>query len=166
EKVDMLRRHGCRDKYYHMIPGYNSRLDTIQAAVLRVKLEYLQEWNAQRCEKAYLYSELFNSIEGIQTPYQAPYNRHVFNYYTIRLNNGFNNRSELQQSLKSQGIASAVYYPVSLHLQQAYTSCGYRKGDFPESERAQEEVLSLPIYPELRDEQVEQTVQAIKQDVK
>ncbi|MFC1907120.1 DegT/DnrJ/EryC1/StrS family aminotransferase [Chloroflexota bacterium] len=152
EKLLMLRTHGYKEKYYHIIPGFNSRLDAIQAAILRVKLRHLDEWIRQRCFKASLYSELLSDIKGVQPPYTAPYGRHVFTYYTIRLRDARASRSKLQENLSTQGIASAIYYPLSLHLQEVYKPLGYKLGDFPESERAQEQVLSLPMYPELSKE--------------
>jgi dTDP-4-amino-4,6-dideoxygalactose transaminase len=162
EKVAMLRNHGCQQKYYHFMPGFNSRLDEFQAAILRVKLRHLDEWIELRRQKVSVYSRLFDQIDGVQPPYAAPDSHHVFNYYTIRLQNGKLNRDKLQPYLHSQGIATAIYYPLSLHLQQVYKSLGHKPGDFPESEKAQEEVLSLPIYPELGDDEIERIVGAIR----
>jgi dTDP-4-amino-4,6-dideoxygalactose transaminase len=171
ERVRMLRNHGCQEKYYHLIPGFNSRLDSLQAAILRVKLRHLDEWIEQRQKKAALYSRLLGTIDGIQPPYVAPYAHHVFNYYTIRIPTSPESQSEplrtaLQQHLSSRGIATAIYYPLSLHLQQVYKHLGYKPGDFPESEKAQEEVLSLPIYPELEDEQIENIAAVIGKFIK
>ena len=263
ERVRMLRNHGCKEKYYHLIPGFNSRLDALQAAILRVKLRHVGEWIAARRQKAQLYTELLGQVDGLVPPYETPYCHHVFNYYTVRvtghhaespLSSGRQTRSTitsrysdesaidpqpglhpseggeqaalcegargyfslepcpsplepchspevqchsresgnpgsvadgqalsrsgevaaahgasvpsprdaLRQYLTSQGIATAVYYPLSLHLQEVYRSLGYQPGDFPESERAQGEVLSLPIYPELSEEQIERIVATIK----
>lgn len=162
EKVAILRNHGCKEKYYYLVPGFNSRLDELQAAILRVKLKHLDEWIARRQQKASLYSQLLGQTEGIQPPYVAPYSRHIFNYYTIRVSNDPLNRGKLQKYLQTQGIATAIYYPLSLHLQQVYKSLGYNTGDFPESERAQEEVLSLPLYPELGDDKIEAIAKAIE----
>jgi len=161
-KVAMLRNHGCQQKYYHLVPGFNSRLDELQAAILRVKLRHLDAWIEQRRQKASLLSQLLAQIEGIQPPYEAPYGRHIFNYYTIRVNNDKLNRDKLQKYLQTQGIATAIYYPLSLHLQQVYKSLSYKTGDFPESEKAQEEVLSLPIYPELGEDKIEAIAKAIE----
>ena len=152
--VNILRNHGCEQKYYHFTPGFNSRLDSLQAAILRVKLEHLDQWIEQRRHKASLYSELLGDIKGIEPPYTAPYGYHTFNYYSVRLKNPKVNRDRLREYLDAHGIATAVYYPLSLHLQEVYKSLGYRPGDFPESEKAQEEVLSLPMYPELTEEQI------------
>lgn len=166
EKVRMLRVHGCKKKYYHQIDGYNSRLDTIQAAILRVKLKYLDKWNQLRRQKAHHYNELFfnelraNNYElNIITPIEANYAHHIYYAYTIRVNN----RDELQAYLKSQGISTAIYYPVPLHLQEVYLNLGYKRGDFPISEQLSEEVLSLPIYPELTEEQQEYVIKNIRE---
>jgi len=162
ENVAMLRNHGCKQKYHHLVPGFNSRLDELQAAILRVKLRHLDDWIELRRQKASAYSQLFDQVDGIQPPYVAPDSYHVFNYYTIRLVNGKVNRDKLQEYLKAKGIATAIYYPLSLHLQQVYKSLGYKPGDFPESEKAQEGVLSLPIYPELGEEQLRRVVEGVK----
>jgi len=161
ERVVMLRNHGCKQKYYHLVPGFNSRLDSLQAAILRVKLKHLDEWNSLRQQKASLYSRLFEEIDGVEPPYVAPYSYHIFNYYTIRVQNPVG-RDKLQEYLSSQGIATAIYYPLSLHLQEVYKPLGYQSGDFSESEKAQEEVLSLPIYPELSEGQIEEIVKAFE----
>ncbi len=160
ERVDMLRNHGTQKKYYHTAHGFNSRLDSLQAAILRVKLKHIDEWINQRRRVAQLLSQLLGEVEGVEPPYTAPQSYHVFNYYTIRVNNI--HRDKLQEHLTSQGIATAIYYPLSLHLQEVYRSSGYKSGDFPRSEKAQQEVLSLPIYPELSKEQIETIVAAVK----
>jgi dTDP-4-amino-4,6-dideoxygalactose transaminase len=165
EKVTMLRNHGGKEKYFNYMPGFNSRLDGLQAAILRVKLRHLDNWIELRRQKASLYSKLLGQIDGVQPSYAAPDSYHVFNYYTVRLNPKIN-RTKLQEHLNSQGIATAVYYPLSLHLQPVYESLGYRKGDIPQSEQAQEEVISLPIYPELWDKEIETVVRAITSYVK
>lgn len=165
ETLKMLRNHGSKEKYYHLIPGFNSRLDSLQAAILRVKLRYLNEWIEKRRQRAEFYSELLSEVDGVNPPYAAPHGYHVFNYYTIRLNNSKLGREKLRQRLSSQGIATAVYYPLSLHLQEVYRYLGYKRGNFPESERAQEEVLSLPMYAELTAEQVQEIVSVIKRGI-
>lgn len=161
ERTEMLRNHGCKEKYYHLIPGFNSRLDSLQAAILRVKLRHLNEWIELRQQKTSLYCQLLEQIDEITSPYVAPYRRHVFNYYTIHLNSK-SSRDKLKEFLGSQGVATAIYYPLSLHLQEVYKPLGYKPGDFPQSEHAQEEVLSLPMYPELEDQQIERIVGLIK----
>lgn len=162
EKVAMLRNHGCKEKYYHLVPGFNSRLDGLQAAILRVKLRHLDRWIEQRRQKASLYSKLLGEIEDVELPHTAPYAHHIFNYYTIRLKSPKVNRDKMREYLNSQGIGAAIYYPLSLHLQEVYKSLAHKMGDFPESERAQEQVLSLPMYPELEEEQVIAIAEAIK----
>ena len=162
DKVAMLRNHGCKHKYHHLVPGFNSRLDELQAAILRVKLRHLDDWIELRRQKASAYSQLFDQIDGVQPPYVAPGVYHVFNYYTVRLVNGRVKRDKLQEHLKAKGIAAMVYYPLSLHLQQVYKSLGYQQGDFPESEKAQQEVLSLPIYPEIGEEQIDRVANCIR----
>jgi dTDP-4-amino-4,6-dideoxygalactose transaminase len=182
EKVAMLRNHGSREKYYTLIHGFNSRLDELQAAILRVKLRHLDNWIELRRQKAATYTKLLNQITGIQPPYIAPYSYHVFNYYTIGVDSSSHqspitsyqspvtnhqspitklSRDKLQRHLNSKGIATAIYYPLSLHLQEIYKPLGYKAGDLPESEKAQEQVLSLPIYPELGEEQIEEIVKSI-----
>jgi dTDP-4-amino-4,6-dideoxygalactose transaminase len=160
EKVTMLHNHGGQKKYFSSVPGFNSRLDELQAAILRVKLRHLEEWLKIRRQKAALYSQLLGQIEGIAPPYEAPDCHHIFNYYTVRLDRKLN-RDRLREYLNSQGIATAVYYPLSLHLQKVYKPLGYKPGDLPESEKAQEEVLSLPLYPELGDEEIKVIARAI-----
>ena len=158
EKVAMLRNHGSREKYYTLIHGFNSRLDELQAAILRVKLRYLDSWIELRRQKAAAYTKLLNQITGIQPPYIAPYSYHVFNYYTIRLDNQKIDRDALLAHLSANGIATAIYYPISLHLQEIYKPLGYKVGDLPESEKAQKEVFSLPIYPELGEKEIHKIV--------
>lgn len=162
EKVRMLGNHGCKEKYYHLIPGFNSRLDSIQSAILRVKLRHLDNWKELRQSRAALYSKLFNKVDGVITPITESYSKHIFNYYTIRLKTSKMKRDELRKYLHADGVDSAIYYPLSLHLQEVYKSLPYKPGDFPESEKAQEEVLSLPLYPELRDDQIEKIVDLIQ----
>lgn len=156
--LDVLRRHGGRIKYYHERIGYNSRLDEIQAAILRVKLRHLEEWTAARQRVAARYDELLAGAPVV-TPYQAPNVKHVYHQYTIRAPR----RDELEAWLKSQGIGTMIYYPVPLHRQQIYADLGLGPGSLPEAERAAQEVLSLPIYPELTDGQIEQVAAAIRQ---
>jgi len=163
EKVRMLRNHGAKQKYYHLVPGFNSRLDELQAAILRVKLRNILRWILARHQKAALYAEMLKGIEEVETPHQAADARHVFNYYTIRVKKG---RDELQKFLSSRGVYTSIYYPLCLHLQEVCRNLGYQAGDFPESERAQEEVLSLPIYPELDDNKIEWVAKRVREFVK
>jgi len=163
ENLKMLRNHGAKQKYYHLVPGFNSRLDGLQAAILRVKLRYLDKWIEQRRRVAGLYAKHLGQIQHIALPHQSEGSYHCFNYYTVRLMDGKINRDALQKHLSSKGIGSMIYYPVSLHLQQVYAALGGKKGDFPHSEKAQEEVLSLPIYPEMTEEQVAEVAGAIRE---
>jgi len=162
EKVGILRQHGAYHKYYHLVLGFNSRLDTLQAAILRVKLRYLDSWIRQRRLIATTYASLLSDVPGIALPVEEPYAQHAFNYYTIRVREPNGNRNDLVNNLATQGIATAVYYPLSLHLQDVLKYLGYSPGDFPESERAQEEVLSLPMFPELQPNHVENIAGAIR----
>jgi dTDP-4-amino-4,6-dideoxygalactose transaminase len=163
EKLKMLRNHGAKQKYYHLVPGFNSRLDGLQAAILRVKLRYLEKWIEQRRNKAALYARYLDKVAGVSVPHEAPGSYHCYNYYTVRLTGPKINRESLQKHLSDRGVSSMVYYPVSLHLQTVYTELGGKQGDFPMSEKAQDEVLSLPIYPEMTEEQVVQVAEAFKE---
>lgn len=158
-RLARLRTHGGAKEYTHDEVGYNSRLDTIQAAVLRVKLVHLHEWNAARRERASCYSEGLKGVSGVTPPVVDQANEHVFHQYTIRSTR----RDALQGHLKTLGIGSKVYYPGPLHLQPCFAPLGYRPGQFPESERASKEVLSLPIYPELSDDACDAVLSAIRE---
>ncbi len=147
DTVRMLRVHGARKKYYNERVGVSSRLDEIQAAILRVKMRYLDEWNRKRREVAARYNELLSDLSGIKTPYEAPYAYHVYHQYTIRVQN--DRRDWLQTQLKEVGIDTFVYYPVPLHLLPIYRAMGLT---LPEAERASYEVLSLPIGPLMRED--------------
>lgn len=163
EHVRILRSHGSRRKYYHDMPGFNSRLDSLQAAVLQVKLERLDCWLDSRRRIASLYSRMLRGIQGISPLAELPGARHVYNYYTIRVYGGTERRDEVAAHLKSRGIATAVYYPKSLHLQPVFAYLGHREGDFPAAEAAQNETLSLPMYPELTDAQVDEVANALRE---
>lgn len=160
ERILALRVHGSRSDYHHDHIGLNSRLDALGAAVLRVKLRYLDGWNDKRAKNAATYERLFTDAglgEHVTLPTTDSGNVHVFNQYTIRARA----RDALMTHLKERNIGHRVYYPVPLHLQECYQPLGYQKGDLPVSERAAQEALSLPIYPELTDEQMEQVVASI-----
>jgi dTDP-4-amino-4,6-dideoxygalactose transaminase len=163
EMVQLLRQHGTKTTYVHLLPGYNSRLDVLHASILRIKLKHLDKWSFLRREKSALYTQLLNQIDSIETPNISEDRLISANYYTIRMHNHQLIRSELRQCLSSKGIETAVYYPLSLHLQEAYRSLGYKPGDFPQSELAQEQVLSLPMYPEIEQEQIIEIVDTIKE---
>ena len=156
EKIKLLRVHGSNKKYYHSIVGYNSRLDEIQAAILRVKLKYIDAWNSARREKANLYNKLLKDTP-IATPYEVPGSYHVYHLYTILAPE----RDELQKYLQEKGILTGVYYPLPLHLQEVYKYLGYKKGDLPVAESISEKALSLPLYPEISEEQIEHVVSEI-----
>jgi dTDP-4-amino-4,6-dideoxygalactose transaminase len=156
EKVRVLRAHGAKPKYHHAVIGCNSRLDSLQASILRVKLKYLNQWNERRQEKAAIYERLFQG-SGATTPYAASYNKHVYNQYIIRVDR----RDELMAVLKQHGIGTAIYYPIPLHLQECYAELEYGEGDLPESEKAAKETLALPIYPELKRKQQESVVEIV-----
>ena len=160
EKVRMLRVHGSKPKYYHHLVGTNSRLDALQAAILRVKLPHLNEWTLARQKIAARYDELLGDIAAIKLPYRVPDRTHIFHQYTIRVLNG--QRDALRRHLKEEGIGTQIYYPLPLHLQPCFRSLGYKEGDLPESERASHEILSLPMFPELTDEEQEYVVREIK----
>lgn len=152
----LLRNYGEEERYYHTKVGVNSRLDAIQAAVLRVKLRHLDEWNAARTENARQYFSLLKHLP-VRPPFQASWARHVFHLFVIRARR----RDELQAYLKQRSILTLLHYPVPIHLQRAYADLGYAQGAFPEAERACAEVLSLPMYPELPQEHIEAVSKAI-----
>lgn len=159
EKIKILRVHGAKPKYHHLIVGYNSRLDAIQAVCLSLKLKYIDEWNKKRREKANIYNELLSSCTEVTLPFINDDSSHVFNQYVIRAKK----RNELKEYLKNNGIQTRVYYPLPLHLQECFKGLGYKKGDFPESEKASAETLALPIYPELKKEEQEIVASKIKE---
>jgi dTDP-4-amino-4,6-dideoxygalactose transaminase len=166
DTTDMLRKHGSKVTYYHSLPGFNSRLDALQAAVLSVKLKYLEQWNDMRRRNAALYDSLLGQIPGIETTNVPQHCKPSCNYYTVRLKDARIKRAELRRHLESQGVQTMVYYPLSLHLQDVYKHLGYKPGDFPHSEKAQEEVLSLPMYPELSKDQIQEIVTRIEEFVR
>ena len=158
ERLRKLRLHGGAKQYHHDEVGTNSRLDTLQAAVLLAKLPHLASWSAQRRAHAAYYSQALATLAPVRPPVVDPLNEHIFHQYTLRVER----RDALHAHLKSQGIGSAVYYPVPLHLQPCFRHLGYRAGAFPEAERACREVLSLPVYPELSAAQRDYVVDAIR----
>jgi len=160
EALGMLRVHGSRVRYLHEAVGINSRLDALQAAVLHVKLRYLDQWTEGRRRNAARYQQLFTEaqlLDRVLLPVTIPGNFHVYNQYTVRVRQ----RDDLRNFLKEKGVGTEVYYPLPMHLQNCYRDLGYHKGSFPVSERAAEEVLSLPIYAELTEEQQAYVVQMI-----
>ena len=160
ERLKKLRVHGGRQMYHHEEVGYNSRLDALQAAVLSVKLPHLPHWSEGRRRNARYYDEALAGLDGIVVPPVDAGNESIFNQYTIRVPGG--KRDALAEFLKERGVGSGVYYPVPLHLQECFGHLGYREGDFPESERACREVLSLPVFPELTEAERECVAQSIR----
>jgi dTDP-4-amino-4,6-dideoxygalactose transaminase len=159
ENCRVIRVHGSKPKYYHHVLGYNSRLDELQAAVLNVKFPHLNDWSAQRRTHAAYYTELLNEkLPGkVVTPIEKEGNYHVFHQYTIRVEK----RDELQAFLKENDVASMIYYPLPLHVQPVFKDLGYKEGDFPVSDKAAKEVISLPMFPEVKREQQEYVVEKI-----
>ena len=151
--------HGSKPKYYHKFVGGNFRLDTIHAAALLVKLPLLDKWSEMRRANAAKYNKLFAGFDKVQTPAIRDYATTIFNQYVIRVPK----RNELQAFLKEQGIGTEVYYPVSMHEQECFKALGYKKGDFPESEKAAADSLALPIYSELSDEQIAYVAGKVKE---
>jgi dTDP-4-amino-4,6-dideoxygalactose transaminase len=162
ERLQMIHNHGSKKRYFHEVLGTNSRLDAIQAAVLRVKLRHLDKWAAGRQNRADRYRRLFEEkhlTSSITYPPAPPAKfHHVYNQFTIRAHS----RDELKESLRVAGIPSEIYYPLCLHLQNAFKNLGYKPGDLSEAEKASREVLSLPVYPELTDEKQNRVVDAIQ----
>jgi len=161
EKLNILRNQGNKDKYYHIVLGRNNRLDTIQAVVLDVKLKYLDGWNRKRQEVAQYYNE---KLEGpaIKIPFVPGYTTHIYHQYTLRLagsNKGF------MEYLQEKGIDSRVFYPVPLHLQKCFKYLGYKRGDFPEAESAARQIFTLPIYPEMTQEEKDYIVEQVRERV-
>ena len=157
-RLRRLRVHGGAKQYFHDEVGYNSRLDALQAAVLSAKLPHLAGWSAKRRKNAQYYDQALAGMDGVCTPVIDPKNESIFNQYTIRAQR----RDELQAHLKEKGIGTSIYYPLPLHQQPCFAYLGYREGSCPESERAAKEVLSLPIYPELTRDQLDEVVDAVR----
>ena len=159
QRLRWCRGHGGKDKYHNLFVGGNFRLDTLQAAVLLVKLAHLDEWSAGRRANAARYNELLSDVAEVVTPAILEGNESIYNQYVIRVPR----RDELQAYLKEHGVSTAVYYPVGLHEQDCFAALGHQKGDFPASEKAAAEVLALPVYPELADEQLVYVAETIQQ---
>jgi len=157
DRMRMLADHGSPKKYNHIAEGWNYRLDAIQAAVLDVKLKYLDKWTDMRRSRAARYDAAFNGVEGVSPVVVTPGNRHVYHLYIIRVAD----RDKLGEALKERGIAWGIHYPGPLHLQQAYEYLGYGKGSFPIGELCANEIISLPMFPELTDEQVDEVAAAV-----
>ena len=170
ERMAMIANHGSKRKYHNEMVGINSRLDAIQAAVLRVKLQHLDAWNAQRQIVAQRYTNLLQPLPGLALPQTPAQGKAVWNQYTIRLLDSTssstaeqpNFRDRVRQSLQDQGVSSMIYYPLPLHLQPVYRNLGYQPGSLPVTEQVAHQVLSLPMFPELTPEEQEQVVYALK----
>jgi dTDP-4-amino-4,6-dideoxygalactose transaminase len=161
EKIQVLRDHGQARKYYHTLVGWNCRMDGIQAAVLSIKLRHLQKANLLRREHALQYNQAFADIDGVATPFEANYARHVYHVYAIRVQE----RDEVRRRLEEKGIGCAVHYPIPIHLQEACQNLGYTAGTFPIAENLAEEFLSLPMFPELTEEQIEYVARCVSESV-
>jgi dTDP-4-amino-4,6-dideoxygalactose transaminase len=159
QAIRMLRDHGQGRKYYHDMEGYNGRLDAIQAAVLRLKLKRLDRWNRSRRENANLYNRLLRDIPGVTVVREAAHCQCVYHLYVILVED----RDGLQKFLTGKGVGTGLHYPLPLHLQKAYAHMGFKKGDFPVSERTAERLLSLPMYAELTQAQIEYVVEGIRE---
>jgi dTDP-4-amino-4,6-dideoxygalactose transaminase len=160
ERMSVLRVHGGKPKYFHALIGGNFRIDELQAAVLRIKLKYLDEWTAGRQRNAAFYDQAFARAvpaASLVTPSRAAGGRHIFNQYVVRAER----RDELRSFLSERHIGTEIYYPVPLHLQTCFGYLGYARGDFPESEAAASQTLALPIYPELSQPQKDAVVAAV-----
>jgi dTDP-4-amino-4,6-dideoxygalactose transaminase len=160
DKLNILRVHGGKPKYYHAVIGGNFRIDEIQAAVLNVKLKHLDAWSAARQRNAKFYDAAFKRAklgDAAVTPFAVPGARHIYNQYILRVKN----RDQLREHLSAQGVGTEIYYPVPLHLQKCFAYLGYEKGQLPESERAALETVALPIYPELTESQLQYVVDTV-----
>jgi dTDP-4-amino-4,6-dideoxygalactose transaminase len=158
KKISMLRDHGQAEKYYHDIEGYNGRLDAIQAGLLHTKLAHLANWNAKRRERAAEYNRLFAAADdAVVAPFEPTWSRAVYHLYVVQTED----RDGMMKHLKKAGIGSGIHYPIPLHLQKAYAGMGYRKGDFPTTEKAATEIVSLPMFPQLTFEQQARVVEEI-----
>ncbi|MBA7711788.1 dTDP-3-amino-3,6-dideoxy-alpha-D-galactopyranose transaminase [subsurface metagenome] len=161
QKIKILRDHGRTEKNRHNVIGYNSRLDELQAAVLRVKLKYLEERNEQRRKHAQLYNNLLQDIDHVQIPIEIPFAKHVYCLYVIK----HKSRDELQEYLAFGGISTMIHYPIPVHLQKAYKYLGFEKGSFPMAEKCASEVLSLPMFSELTQQEIEHICKKLKEFV-
>lgn len=160
ERLRLYRNQGNKIKYRHEVVGYNHRLDTIQAAILRVKLRYYDGWNRKRKEVADFYREKLKDLPMFKTPFVPEYATHIYHQYVLRLNNS---NEKLIEHLRSKNIDARVYYPIPLHLQKCFKYLGYKKGDFPESEKAALQTVAIPVYPDLTQDEKEQIVSAIRE---
>ncbi len=156
--VQMLRDWGAEQKYHHVLKGYNYRLEGIQGAILRVKLRHLEAWTEARRKHAGSYNELLKSAD-VGLPHAVAGNRHVYHIYAIRVPG----REAFMEKLKARGVQTAIHYPIPVHVQKGYTDLGYHAGEFPHSEQAAREVLSIPMFPELTDEQIRHVSEKVRE---
>ncbi len=161
KQIQVLRDHGQSQKYYHTSMGWNCRMDGIQAAILSIKLRHLEEANLLRREHALQYNQAFEGIEGVATPFEADYARHVYHVYAIRVQE----RDKVRRFLEEKGVGCGVHYPIPIHLQEACRGLGYKEGAFPIAEDLAEKFLSLPMFPELKEEQIEYVARCISETV-
>jgi len=157
-KIAMFREHGQAKKYYHTVIGWNGRLDGIQGAILSIKLKHIEKWTEARRAHARAYTQAFANVHGVLTPKEASYARHVYHLYVLRVKN----RDQVLKNLAEKGIHCAIHYPLPLHLQPCFSYLGYKPGAFPVAEAAATEVLSLPVYPELTEAQLDEVVDAVR----
>jgi len=163
KQISVLRDHGQAQKYYHDVEGYNGRLDAMQAGLLHVKLTHLAKWNAQRRERATEYNRLFAvADQTVVPPFEPSWSRAVYHLYVIRTDD----RDGMMSHLKKAGIGTGIHYPIPLHLQKAYSSMGYKRGDFTVCERIAAEIVSLPMFPQLTAEQQARVVREVLQFAK
>jgi dTDP-4-amino-4,6-dideoxygalactose transaminase len=162
DRMRVFRDHGQPRRYYHDQVGWNARMDGFQGAVLGVKLNYLEKWNNGRMEKAKLYRSCLGGVEGVVLPGEADYARHVYHLFPIRVKN----REAVIAALTEKGIGCGIHYPVPVHLQKAYEFLGHKAGDFPVAEKIAAELVSLPMFPELTEDQIAFVAEALKEAVK
>ena len=161
ETARMLANYGRVNRYEHKIKGYNSRLDTVQAVILNAKLKYLDEWNKMRNEHAAYYCQLLKKTGAVKTPVIKKDRGHVFQTFAVRVKN----RDKVCEQMQKKGIEVLIHYPIPLHLQEAYQELGYKKGAFPVAEKVSQEILSLPMYPHMKKEQIEYVCESLKEIV-
>ncbi len=160
-KIAMFREHGQPKKYYHDVIGWNGRMDGIQGAILSIKLKHIEKWTEARRFHAQAYTRALEKVHGVLTPTEAAGRRHVYHLYVLRVKN----RDQMLKNLADKGVNCAIHYPVPLHLQTAYQHMGLGKGSFPIAERCAEEIISLPMFPELTPEEVQQVITTVAREV-
>lgn len=159
QKIRVLRDHGARKKYHHEYVSGNFRMEALQGAVLSVKIQYLEKWTESRCVNAALYNKMLNNQTECILPWEAAENKHVYHLYVVRMAQ----RDNVIRRLAEAGIATGIHYPVPIHLQNAYQFLGYKTGDFPSAEKISSEILSLPMYPELKKSEITFVVRKLRE---